>query len=321
MVDIVREYAFSGDLKSTSVLDFDVVITGSGTAGLFSALSIDKGLTCAVLNKLGAEESNSIYAQGGIASVTLPYDSWESHLSDPLVAGAGLCDEQAVSVLVKEGPDNIKRLIKYGVQFDKDDNGDLSISTEGAHSVNRILHCGGDATGFHIIKALLAEVEKKQNVTRFDNTSLVDVLTDENNCVSGVIVQGSDGNYMVLRSRNVIIASGGIGRIYRNSTNASCATGDGIAAAMRAGAKTENMEFVQFHPTALIHPDLNMRYFLISEALRGEGGILRNRKWEPFLQSVHPMADLAPRDIVSRAIVSEMEKNDQIGRASCRERV
>lgn len=292
------------------VMDFDVVITGSGVAGLYSALNLEDGLSCAVLNKRGAEESNSMHAQGGIAAVTLSGDSWQDHFNDTLVAGAGLCDEQAVKVLVKEGPDDIQKLIEYGVPFDRDDHGNLIISTEGAHGCNRILHCGGDATGLHLTKTLYETVRQRKNITFMDNTTLIDILTDDDNHASGVIVQDADGAYLFLRSSYVIIASGGIGRIYRNSTNASPATGDGIAAAIRAGADVDNMEFVQFHPTALIHPDLNMRYFLISEALRGEGAILRNRKWEPFLQGVHPMADLAPRDIVSRAIVNEMTKYD-----------
>lgn len=306
----MREYAFCKNLSDIPVMDFDVVIAGAGIAGLYSALTLNSGLSCAVLNKLGADESNSIYAQGGIASVVQSSDSWQNHLSDTLVAGAGLCDEQAVTVLVQEGPNDIQKLIEFGVPFDRDENNNISISTEGAHSVNRILHCGGDATGYHLTKTLQNQVKDRKNITCFDNMTLFDVLTDENSKVSGVIAQNIDGSYVLLRSPYVIIASGGIGRIYRNSTNASCATGDGIAAAIRAGAEVHNMEFVQFHPTALIHPDLNMRYFLISEALRGEGAILRNRKWEPFLQAVHPMADLAPRDIVSRAIVNEMMKND-----------
>ncbi len=310
MVFTQRQYMFSHDLTDAETPDFDVVITGSGVAGLYTALCLDKGIRCAVLNKLGKEESNSIYAQGGVASVTLSSDSWQSHFSDTLTAGAGLCDEQAVKTLVTSGPDNIRQLMALGVQFDREKNGELAISTEGAHSINRILHCGGDATGYYIVEALIEAVSGRENITCFDNTALFDVLTDENGSVSGVVAQGSDGKYIVLRAPNVVIASGGIGRVYRNSTNAGSATGDGIAAAMRAGAAVGHMEFVQFHPTALIHPDNNMRYFLISEALRGEGAILRNRKWEPFLQNVHPMADLAPRDIVSRAIVNEMRKND-----------
>jgi L-aspartate oxidase len=307
---IVREYVFCGDLKNVHTERYDVVIAGSGVAGLYCALNLQPGLRCAVLNKLGAEESNSVYAQGGIASVTLSGDSLQSHFDDTIEAGAGLCDEKAVYLLVTEGPDDIRRLTELGVPFDRDANGDIAVSTEGAHSHNRILHCGGDATGRYVTKTLYENAKARQNIEILDNTMLVDVLTDEAGNVTGVIALRDPGGYALLLSPHVVIASGGIGRIYRNSTNAGSATGDGIASAMRAGAVLSNMEFVQFHPTALIHPDYNMRYFLISEALRGEGAVLRNRKWEPFMQGVHPLADLAPRNIVSRAIILEMRKND-----------
>ncbi|MDR2162355.1 MAG: L-aspartate oxidase [Clostridiales Family XIII bacterium] len=307
---MVRKYAFCGDLREIGTRDYDVVIAGSGAAGLYCALNLDPDLKCAVLNKLGAEESNSMYAQGGIASVTLGGDSWQSHLADTLEAGAGLCDEKAVEILVREGPGDIRTLIELGVPFDRGEKGDLSASTEGAHSHSRILHCGGDATGRHITKTLYENALSRENIEFLEYVTLVDVLTDEEGHVTGAVALNDSGGYILLRSRHVVIASGGIGRIYRNSTNAGSATGDGIAAAMRAGAKTGHMEFVQFHPTALIHPDGNMRFFLISEALRGEGAILRNRRWEPFMQGVHPLSDLAPRDVVSRAIVAEMMKDD-----------
>jgi len=306
----VREYAFSGDLSNAQNLNFDVVIIGSGLAGLYTALNIDEGSTCALVNKLGVDESNSIYAQGGIASVVTETDSLQCHISDTLTAGAGLCNEEAVKVLVREGPCDIRKLSEYGVPFDKDENGHFVVSREGAHSLNRIIHCSGDATGFHVTKTLIEKVKKQNNITCFDRMMLIDILTEDENAVKGVVLQDDTGHYYALQTSCVVLATGGIGRIYRKSTNSSIATGDGIAAALRAGAAVENMEFVQFHPTALIHPDLNNRFFLISEALRGEGAILRNRKWEPFMAGVHPMADLAPRDIVSRAIVQEMKKHD-----------
>jgi L-aspartate oxidase len=306
----VREYAFCGSLKEADVRDYDVVVAGAGAAGLYCALNLDPRLRCAVLNKLGDEESNSIYAQGGVASVTLGSDSWQSHLADTLEAGAGLCDEKAVEILVREGPEDILKLIELGVPFDRDEGGGLATSTEGAHSRNRILHCGGDATGYHMTKTLYRNAASRGNIEFLDHVTLIDVLTDGVGKVTGAIALRDGGGHILLRAAHVVIASGGIGRVYRNSTNAGSATGDGIAAAMRAGAATCHMEFVQFHPTALIHPDDNMRYFLISEALRGEGAILRNRKWEPFMKEAHPLADLAPRDIVSRAIVAEMMKDD-----------
>lgn len=306
----MREYAFSAIPSSAEHLTFDVVIVGSGLAGLYAALNLDQAKSCALINKAGFEESNSMYAQGGIASVVTEIDSFQSHISDTLIAGAGLCNEEAVSVLVHEGPDDIKKLIDYGVPFDRDANGNYIVSMEGAHSFNRIMHCNGDATGYNATKTLVENVKKQSNITCFENMMLVDILLGDDHAVSGVVLQDDQNNYFVIQSPSVILATGGIGGLYRKSTNSSVAKGDGIAAAWRAGAALENMEFVQFHPTALIHPDLNNRYFLISEALRGEGAVLRNRKWEPFMKDVHPMADLAPRDIVSRAIVREMEKYD-----------
>ena len=306
----MREYAVCADLSGAERLDFDVVVVGSGLAGLYAALHLDAGLSCALINKQGQEESNSFYAQGGIASVVSKTDNWQSHYQDTLEAGAGLCDPDAVKVLVQEGPKDIQRLIGYGVAFDKDDHGNFVVSMEGAHSCKRILHCGGDATGLHVTQTLLEDVKRKENITCMDGMFLVEILTDADNRVTGIVLQDGNGKYLILRTSSIILATGGVGRLYRNSTNSSSVTGGGIAAAYRAGAMLKNMEFVQFHPTALIHPDLNRRYFLISEALRGEGAVLRNRKWEPFMQGVHPMADLAPRDIVSRAIVREMRKYD-----------
>lgn len=286
----------------------DVVIIGNGLAGLYTALMLDSGIHCTVLNKQGPEVSNSMYAQGGIAAVMDDKDDLEAHIHDTLVAGAGICDEAAVRVLVYEAQENIEQLIKLDVPFDKM-NGHFSLTREGGHSKNRIFHCGGDATGLYITKRLNEAARQKPNITFADIEFLADIVTGDNG-VCGVIAIKKENRPCFYAASKVVIATGGIGRVYRNSTNASCATGDGIAAAMRAGAEVKDMEFVQFHPTALIHPDTNGRYFLISEALRGEGAVLRNRQWEPFMQGVHPLADLAPRDIVSRAIILEMKKYD-----------
>jgi len=306
----LREFITFTPLKEMERKKFDAVIVGSGAAGLYAALCLEPGLSCAVLNKAGPEESNSMYAQGGIASVILKGDSWQQHLEDTLAAGAGLCDHKAVEVLVKEGPENIEKLISFGVQFDHDKENHIVVSMEGAHTRKRILHCGGDATGFHMTRTLSEAARGRENITFFDETALVDVVTAADGSVCGVVAKGRDEREFFLSAPYVVIASGGIGRLFRNSTNSKIATGDGIAAAARAGAALSNMEFVQFHPTALIHPDGNMRYFLISEALRGEGAVLRNRRWEPFMKGVHPMADLAPRDVVARGIVREMKKYD-----------
>ena len=311
----MREYAnpsvlFDATFSNTSELTFDVVIVGAGAAGLYAALNLDPQLQVAVLNKFGLHESNTYYAQGGIAAVTSSTDNWESHLNDTLIAGAGLCNRSAVEVLVREGPTDIQQLIELGVPFDRDEQNKIKLCMEGAHSSFRILHCGGDATGFHLARTLIEVASQRPNITLLDHLTLFDVLTDSAGLAAGVLVQDNAGKFFLMHAKSVILATGGIGRVYRNSTNSACATGDGIAAAIRAGAAVQDMEFVQFHPTALIHPDENMRYFLISEALRGEGAILRNRRWEPFMQGIHPRADLAPRDIVARAIVREMKRLD-----------
>jgi len=291
-------------------LDTDVVIVGCGVAGLYAALNLERGLQCVVLNKAGAEQSSSMYAQGGIATVIEPneQDDTDQHFMDTLVAGVGLCDENAVRVLVDEAWGNIEQLIKMNIPFDRLD-GNLLLTREGGHGRNRILHCGGDATGLHLTRRLYEIAMKRENIRIFDRMFLSDIVTDENGVVGVLTMDGQNSPHYFAASK-VIIASGGIGRVYRNSTNAICATGDGIAAASRAGAELRDMEFVQFHPTALVHPDENGRFFLISEALRGEGAILRNRRGEAFMHGVHPLADLAPRDIVSRAILLEMKKND-----------
>ena len=290
--------------------DFDVIIVGSGVAGLYTALNLNPKLTCAVINKNGHDDSNSMYAQGGIAAVIGSDDSPEIHFQDTIDAGAGLCDEAAVNILVREGPKEIERLLSMGIPFDFNDNGKLKLTREGAHHRDRIVHSGGDATGLHVTQSLLAEVRERPHLHLLNHYALVDIVTDKEGRVAGIITTDQRNRYAFLAAPHVILSTGGIGHVYRNSTNARSATADGIAAAFRAGARLKDMEFVQFHPTALVHPDQTGRFFLISEALRGEGAVLRNRKSEAFMQSVHPMADLAPRDIVSRAIIAEMRKHD-----------
>jgi len=287
----------------------DVIIAGCGAAGLYAALNLAPSLCCAILNKSGAEVSNSMYAQGGISAVTedLP-DHRAGHLADTLVAGAGLCDETAVKVLVNEAGENIHKLIDLGVPFDQN-NGQLLRTLEGGHSERRILHCGGDATGLHLTSSLYAIARsQRNNIQFFNNIFLTDILTDEWG-VTGVLTLDETGRPLLFAARQVIIATGGAGRVFRASTNAVCATGDGIAAAARAGAELQDMEFVQFHPTALAGPDKTGRFFLVSEAMRGEGGLLRNSQGEAFMQGAHPMAELAPRDIVARAIARELAKS------------
>jgi len=306
----VRRYLSSKNPVDMDRMEFDVVIVGNGVAGLYAALQLDGRLSCAVLNKLGREDSNSLYAQGGIAAVMDENDTLESHFQDTMEAGAGLCIEEAVKVLVEEGPDDIRRLLSLGVPFDTDKAGKLLLTREGAHHRNRIVHIQGDATGLYATKHLLEVALKRENLHFYDNLMLVDVVTDQNGRTAGVTALDGENKMWYFSAPHVILATGGVGHVYRNSTNARSATGDGIAAALRAGAAARDMEFVQFHPTALAHPDQSGRFFLISEALRGEGAVLRNRRSEAFMKDVHPMADLAPRDVVARAIIEQMKKYD-----------
>jgi len=288
----------------------DVVVAGCGVAGLYAALNLDQRLECALLDKAGDDISNSMYAQGGISAVT-QYDKAPraSHIADTLTAGAGLCDEAAVKVLVDEAADNVKRLIALGVPFDRA-GGELLRTREGGHSERRILHCGGDATGLHLTSALLEQAKTRDNLHFYHGMLLTDILTDGYG-VTGVLALRRGRAPILFETRRVILATGGPGRAYHASTSAVCATGDGMAAAARAGVPLKDMEFVQFHPTALIGEDASGRSFLISEAMRGEGAVLRNAAGEAFMRDVHPLADLAPRDIVARAIVREMQRTGE----------
>lgn len=288
---------------------FDVIVVGGGLAGLYSSLHINSDRKVAVMMKGSIEKGGSSwYAQGGIAAVLDGNDSTEMLVDDTLRAGAGLCDINAVETLVREGPENIRELTEMGVPFDTDSDGELLITREGGHHRNRIVHCGGDATGRETTKRLGQIVEKRENITVMTNHYLVDVITDDDG-VRGVLVYCDDKRLHYYPASYVIIATGGIGQIYRYTTNPQGCDGDGIAAAKRAGAIVSNMEMVQFHPTTLMPQGKTDRLFLISEAVRGEGGILRNKDGVAFMQNVHEMKDLAPRDIVTRAILAELSKN------------
>ncbi len=278
----------------------DVVIVGCGVAGLMAAANIDEHVV--VLTKsVDANETSTKYAQGGIAAVMDPNDSFEAHFEDTMKAGAGLNDREAVWTLVREGPDRIRELMDIGVKFDRID-GKLAMGLEGSHSKNRILHANGDATGFEIERALLEYVSKRKSARLVTDAFTIDVLTKDGTCVGALVLQGRKMKAYLAKA--TIIATGGIGQVYQNTTNPYVATGDGIAMASRAGAKVEDMEFVQFHPTALFIEGAPR--FLISEAVRGEGAILRNKFGERFMPKYSELAELAPRDIVSRAIRAEM---------------
>lgn len=302
-------YAVSNTIEISEYLDYDVVIIGSGLAGLYTALNIDEAYSCCILTKERVEISNSWLAQGGIAAALSLDDTPQLHQEDTMIAGAGLCDPDAVSVLVDEGPNEIKRLVTMNVPFDINEFGHFLITREGGHRKRRIVHAGGDATGRETVKALSALVASGPT-TLMGRAFFVDLLKDDDGAVCGVLMH-HNGAYRIIRSRHVVIATGGIGQVYQTSTNPSVATGDGLAAALRAGAELKDIEFIQFHPTGLWSAGQSGQAFLISEAVRGEGGLLRNRAGVRFMQNAHELKELAPRDIVARAIVREMESSGE----------
>jgi L-aspartate oxidase len=294
----------------------DFLVIGSGIAGLSFALKAAHHGTVALITKKDRGTSNTAWAQGGIACVTSTEDSFELHVRDTLDAGAGLCDENVVRSIVMDGPERIRELIQLGVHFDERENGagqhELDLTKEGGHSKRRILH-SRDVTGREIERALLAAVASESNIEVFENHMAVDLITlgklgyvSTDRVLGGYVLDEVTGEVFPVRSDHVILATGGCGRVYLYTTNPGIATGDGVAMAWRAGARIANMEFIQFHPTCLFHPDA--RSFLISEAIRGEGGRLIDSKGNEFMQRYDPRKELAPRDIVARAIDAEMKK-------------
>lgn len=284
---------------------YDVIIIGSGIAGVYTALQIDKNVKVAVITKETLDISNSVLAQGGIAVSLDKDDSPEIHLKDTIYAGAGLCNEETVWALVSEAAANIDMLCRYGVNFDREENHQLVLSREGAHSKNRIIHTG-DATGKEVCDTLIHALLKHQNVKIYERTFAVDIITKERKCVGLLSYMEDCSGYKLLLSDTIVCASGGYGQLYNYTTNPPVATGDGAALAYRAGCRLMDLEFIQFHPTVLYHQE--NRSFLISEAVRGEGAILLNAQGERFMPDYHPMAELAPRDVVSRAIFQEIQK-------------
>lgn len=299
----MRRYLFGPHPEIEDTLCYDVLIIGSGIAGLYAALNLDPKLSCAILTKEGMDISSSWLAQGGIAAAITTDDRPQFHYEDTLTAGAGLCDERAVRILVEEGPADIERLLALNVPFDLNEDGELQTGREGGHRLNRIVHAHGDATGRETVKALAAIASARSNITFVPDTFLVDLLLRDGRIAGALVLQGG---YKLIAARSVIICTGGIGQLYTHSTNPAIATGDGVAAALRAGAVLKDMEFIQFHPTGLYTDPPENRCFLISEAVRGEGAHLINAAGERFMLGQHPMAELAPRDIVARGMVREM---------------
>jgi L-aspartate oxidase len=300
-----NRYLIDFDSNKLCKENFDVIIVGSGIAGVYTALELDENLKIAIVTKDTIDISNSVLAQGGIAVSLDREDSPKLHFNDTINAGAGLCIEESVWFLVNEAEKNINGLFEYGVNFDKVNEGKISLTREGAHSKNRIIHAG-DTTGKEVCDKLIAIVKKKKNVKIFERQFAVDLITEDNS-VKGLIVFNEDSKeYKIFNSNTVICATGGYGQIFKNTTNPEIATGDGLAMAYRAGVPLMDLEMIQFHPTVLYHE--KNKSFLISEAVRGEGAILRNVNKERFMPSYHKLAELAPRDIVSRSIFAEMEK-------------
>jgi len=297
---------------------FDFLVLGSGVAGLTFALKAAALGRVAIVTKKNRTESNTNYAQGGIASVTSKEDSFQLHIRDTLEAGAGLCKESVVRTIVEEGPARIAELIELGMRFSEraipasPGELELDLGKEGGHSKRRILHAK-DVTGREVESALLAAVARQPNIAIFENHLAIDLITSqklgyvgENRCLGAYVLDSRAHRVEVFSAPVTLLATGGCSKVYLYTTNPDIATGDGLAMAYRAGVSVANMEFIQFHPTCLFHPQA--KSFLISEAVRGEGGILKSLDGREFMQGQHPLESLAPRDIVARAIDSEMKK-------------
>jgi L-aspartate oxidase len=304
----------------------DVLVIGSGIAGLFTALKVSEFANVILVTKKEQSESNTNYAQGGIASVLNKQDTFEKHIEDTFIAGAYLCHRNAVEIMVKEGPDRIYDLIDIGTAFTRQKSGELHLVREGGHSIPRIAHAA-DLTGKEIERALIEKVNSIKNIEVIENTLAIDLLTEHNvhqlkseplnnrNCWGAYILDGNQNKVLKISARATVIATGGLGQVYLHTTNPAIATGDGYAMAYRAGAEIGNMEFVQFHPTSFFDPEgsnnIQTPSFLISEAVRGYGGILRTKDGEAFMERYDARKDLAPRDIVARAIDNELKKRGE----------
>lgn len=296
----------------------DFLVIGSGIAGLYTALNIAELGNVIIITKSSITESNTIYAQGGIASVISETDSFEDHIYDTLISGAGLCDEDAVRILVQEGPKHIKKLIEFGASFEKDSSGNLDLHKEGGHSHHRIVH-SQDITGKEIELTLVKQIKENTNIQVLENHVAVELITQfhlneggdpilkEPVCYGAYVYSRESWEIFKILAKATILATGGAGQVYLYNTNPEVSTGDGVALAYKAGAIITNMEFYQFHPTTLYSP--NHSIFLITEALRGYGAKLLDFQGKPFMDKYHPLKELAPRDIVARAIDAEMKRN------------
>ncbi len=294
----------------------DFLIIGSGIAGLTYALNVSPYGSVAIITKKDKKESNTNYAQGGIAAVVDPDDDLQFHISDTITAGCGLCKPDVVRLVVTEGPERIRDLISWGVSFSKKKGGStFDLGKEGGHSKRRILHAG-DLTGKEVEKILLKKVDESPNIRLFEHHISIDLITEKklgiknikkNACCGAYVLDIDKAEVHTFISKVTLLATGGVGKTYLYTSNPDISTGDGIAIAYRAGARIANMEFIQFHPTCLYHP--HAKNFLISEAVRGEGAVLRLKDGTPFMGKYHHLKDLAPRDVVARAIDTELKKS------------
>ena len=284
----------------------DVLVIGGGVAGLRAAIAASESADVLIVAKETLEQSNTWYAQGGIAAVLQPLDSYELHEKDTETAGAGLCDRKAVQIAIREGPQRVLELLSWGARFDKQEGNphNLAFTREGGHSFARIVHAAGDATGRDVAETLIRICRSRDSIRIIENAFAVDVLTDDGRCVGALVIAGDQ--LTLVWAKATIIATGGAGQLYRETTNPRIATGDGIAMAWRAGATLQDMEMVQFHPTTLYLAGASRT--LITEAARGEGALLVDRNGKRFMPDYHPLAELAPRDVVSRAIIQQIRK-------------
>lgn len=294
-----------------SELRADITIIGSGLSGLYAAYLLAKSAperNILILTKDKVGESNTKYAQGGLAAPLYKPDDWSSHYDDTIKAGAGLCDPAAVALLVQEANDAVNDLVNIGVNFDRDEKGDIAVTMEGGHSHRRVVHARGDATGKEIVETLQYLVHHTPNITVMEHHLVTQILRNNERVNAVIVLDKEDSTLKQIDTKAIILATGGYSALYSNTSNPPSAIGDAIYLAYRIGATLSNMEFEQFHPTVFYHKDLDER-FLITEAVRGEGGYLINKKGERFMSKYHPSMELAPRDIVSSAILNELQES------------
>lgn len=292
---------------------FDFLVIGSGIAGLTFAIKASRHGHVGLITKRGIADSATRHAQGGIASVLSYEDSFEEHIRDTIEAGAGLCHEDVVRMVVQDGPERIRELIDWGARFSLKEGGELDLAMEGGHSKRRIVHAG-DITGEELVRVLTGMIKESPSITLYEDHIAIDLIThrkfvghvEPDICWGAYVLDRRDNSIHTFLAKATILATGGAGKVYLYTSNPDVATGDGIAMAYRAGAEVANMEFIQFHPTCLHHP--GAKSFLISEAVRGEGAVLRLKNGDTFMERYHPMKELAPRDIVARAIDAELKK-------------